>query len=327
MKIRLTQIDGKLPNLALMKFAHWHRAQGDEVHLARTPTPTLFEEQYDRVYASSIFRWSDKVVGRLRLAYPESVTGGTGGDDMQTVESVIGVDDYESYDYSIYPDYPFSLGFTQRGCRLNCGFCIVPKKEGKPRALNSIRDIWREGTPRCVVLLDNDFFGQPEQDWRDRIQEMREGDFKVSFNQGVNIRMVNTESAAALASVKYYDGQFKARRLYTAWDNMGQEKVFFRGLEELERAGIPGRHLMVYMLIGYDPKETWERILYRYQRLKDAGCLPFPMVYGNLDRELKMFQRWVVRRYDHFVSWEDYRKASMVLTAMNERHPLEMVEG
>ncbi len=26
MNVRLTQIDGKLPNLALMKLAHWHRS-------------------------------------------------------------------------------------------------------------------------------------------------------------------------------------------------------------------------------------------------------------------------------------------------------------
>ena len=56
--IRLTHIDGKLPNLALMKLAHWHRAQGDEVTLARTPSPSMFEPQYDRVYGSSIFGWS-----------------------------------------------------------------------------------------------------------------------------------------------------------------------------------------------------------------------------------------------------------------------------
>lgn len=33
--VRLTQIDGALPNLALMKLAHWHRAKGDTVTLTR----------------------------------------------------------------------------------------------------------------------------------------------------------------------------------------------------------------------------------------------------------------------------------------------------
>ena len=50
-----------------------------------------------------------------------------------------------------------------------------------------------------------------------------------------------------------------------------------------------------------------EEIKYRYQRLKDAGCLPYPMVYDNSNRTLKAFQRWVVRRYDEVAPWEDYR--------------------
>ena len=40
--VRLTQLDGKLPNLALMKLSHYHRGRGDAVRLARTPSPSLF---------------------------------------------------------------------------------------------------------------------------------------------------------------------------------------------------------------------------------------------------------------------------------------------
>ena len=155
MKVRLTQLDGKIPNLALMKLAHYHLGQGDEVHLARTPNPTMFEPVYDRVYASALFSWTQPVIERLRLAYPDAIVGGTGSGSMVEAESIIG-EEYEHYDYSIYPNYQYSLGFTQRGCRLKCGFCVVPKKEGKPRSVNTIKDIWREGTPRAVLLLDND---------------------------------------------------------------------------------------------------------------------------------------------------------------------------
>lgn len=324
MKVRLVHCDGKLPNLALMKLAHWHKAQGDEVFLARTPSPSMFEPRYDRVYGSAIFSWSNKVVQRLRDAYPEAVMGGTGLGGWQTVEEAIGEDLYEHYDYSIYPQYLWSLGFTQRGCRLNCGFCVVPKKEGKPRSTNTIGDIWRAGTPRCVVLLDNDFFGQAEDQWQGRIEELRAGNFKVSFNQGINIRMITPESAEAIASVKYYDDQFQARRIYTAWDNLGQERVFFQGLELLKAAGIPATHVMVYMLVGYRPGETMEEVLYRYRRLKEAGCLPYPMVYNNANRELKRFQRWVIRRYHEFISWEDYQKGQPA-AAFRERLRFEAV--
>ncbi|KKN75618.1 hypothetical protein LCGC14_0378560 [marine sediment metagenome] len=320
--IRLTHIDGKLPNLALMKLAHWHQSQGDQVTLARTPSPSMFEPQYDRVYGSAIFGWSKPVAQRLQDAFPDAIIGGTGVGDMSlTVESLLELETYEHYDYSIYPEYEFSLGFTQRGCRLNCGFCVVPKKEGKPRSTNTIWDIWRPETERRVVLLDNDFFGQPESEWQARFQEIKEGGFKVSFNQGINIRMVTPEAAAAIASVPYYDDQFKTRRLYTAWDNLGQEKVFFNGVDMLRDAGIPPSHLMVYMLIGYKPGETMEEILYRYQRLTEVGCKAYPMVFNNLNPELKRFQRWVIRRYHEFIAWEDFNKAVPVKSGV----PLPLV--
>ena len=127
MEIRLTHIDGKLPNLALMKLAHWHRSQGDGVTLARTPSPSMFEPVYDLVYGSSIFQWSSgKVVKALKEAFPGAVIGGTGTDSMVTVEQTLGVETYEHYDYSVYPEYEWSIGFTQRGGRLNCGFWVVP---------------------------------------------------------------------------------------------------------------------------------------------------------------------------------------------------------
>lgn len=315
MRVRLTQIDGKLPNLALMKLAHWHNTKGDEVWFSRHPTPQLWEPSYDRSYISAIFFWSKPIIDKAVLAFPESVVGGTGTQQFHTVEELIGEDVYEHYDYSIYPDYPFSLGFTQRGCRLRCSFCIVPTKEGRNKAVNTIADIWRPATPHCVLLLDNDFFGQPKEEWRARIEELREGRYKVSFNQGINVRLLNAEAASAIASIQYYDDSFRTRRLYTAWDNIGDERIFFRGLDLLTQAGIRAAHVMVYMLIGFKEDETMDEILYRYHRLKDAGCLPYPMVYNNESRELKRFQRWVIRRYDEFVSWEDFGKAPKRLEA------------
>jgi hypothetical protein len=269
----------------------------------------MFEPEYDRVYGSAIFSWSKPVVQRLLEAYPEAIVGGTGTDDWATtIETAIGEHTYEHYDYSIYPEYQWSLGFTQRGCRLNCGFCVVPKKEGRPSSVNTIWDIWRPGTPRNICLLDNDFFGQPRVEWEARMAELKEGGFRFCLNQGINVRLIDAESARALASLPYYDDQFKTRRLYTAWDNVGQEGIFFKGVGLLNEAGIPSKHLMVYMLIGYKPDETMDEIMYRFQRLKDAGCNPYPMVYNNLNPELKRFQRWVIRRYHEFVPWEEFGK-------------------
>lgn len=301
----MTQLDGALPNLALMKLAHWHRSNGDEVVFTRRVTPDLFEGQFDVVYGSTIFKFSGDKQQRFKAIWPNAIIGGTGQQSQVKVEEIIGRE-YEHYDYSIYPDYQWSLGFTARGCRLKCKFCVVPEKEGKPRSVNSIHDIYRDGTEKCVVLLDNDFFGQPEEQWKLRIKELQDGNFKASFNQGINIRLVDIESAEALASIKYYDDQFTSRRLYTAWDNLKDEQIFFRGVDALKNAGIPPTHLMVYMLVGFDKSETMERIFYRFNKMKDLGIKPYPMVFDNENKILKKFQRWVIRRYYEFVPWEDF---------------------
>ena len=309
MRVLLVQIDGKLPNLALMKLSHWHKANGDVVGFTRSIKPLAGDMLWpDVVYGSAIFTKSAPRSHDLLQLHPHAILGGTAHPKLidVTVESLLGVDEYEHYDYSLYPEYPWSIGFTQRGCRLNCGFCVVPKKEGRPRSLNTIADIHRPGTPKNIVLLDNDFFGQARDQWEARIDELREGGYRVSFNQGVNIRLVDGDAAAALASVQYYDDQFKTRRLYTAWDNARDEKIFFRGLQHLNDAGIPSRHVMVYMLVGYAPDETMERIMYRFQRLVDVGCRPYPMVYDRSKTELVQFQRWAIRRYYTMMPWEDY---------------------
>lgn len=312
MNVRLTHIDGKLPNLALMKLSHWHKAQGDSVTFTRSLTRDVFEPEYDRVYGSTIFAFSRERVATLRSQFPEAIVHGTGvdtKDDSARVEDVIGVLGwgYEHYDYSLYPAFASSIGFSQRGCRLKCGHCCVPWKEGKPVAVNRIVDVWRgEPYPRQLHLLDNDFFGQPEAAWKANLSDVIEGGFRICFNQGINVRLITEEAAERMAQVPYYDDQFKSRRLYTAWDNLKDEKIFFRAVDRLERAGVPPTHLMVYMLIGFDPSETMERIMYRFERMVERGIRPYPMVYNNADPTLKRFQRWVIRRYYTVVPFEAY---------------------
>lgn len=322
MDVRLTQIDGKLPNLALMKLAAHHRARGDAVHFTKHVDRGLLEPAYGRVYGSAIFSFSAERVARFREQFPDAIIGGTWNlDDPTTVESTLGVDEGEHYDYSIYPGFTGSIGFTARGCRLKCGFCVVPRKEGKPRSVNTIASLWRGAPwPKHLHLLDNDFFGQPREQWEARLDEIRTGGFKVCLNQGINIRMIDEDSAAGLASIPYYDDGFKTKRLYTAWDNVGDEARFFRGAETLAKYGIPPTHLLVYMLVGYDKRETWERVMYRFTKMAALGCRPYPMVYGDKMRTLPLggfngrvanrtlgeFQRWAIRKAYTFIAFEDY---------------------
>jgi hypothetical protein len=76
--------------------------------------------------------------------------------------------------------------------------------------------------------------------------------FRVCLNQGINVRLIDDEAAEALSSIEYRDDQFRKRTLYTAWDNLRDERIFFEGVDRLNRAGIPSRHVMAYMLVGFN---------------------------------------------------------------------------
>lgn len=99
-----------------------------------------------------------------------------------------------------------------------------------------------------------------------------------------------------------------------AWDNIGDEDVFFAGVDRLERAGVRPDHLMVYMLVGYDKRETWERLIYRYDRMMARGVKPYPMVHDRHRqadnehwRKLKRFQGWVITGAHIRVPFAEFR--------------------
>jgi len=92
------------------------------------------------------------------------------------------------------------------------------------------------------------------------------------------------------------------------------------GVNILDDAGVPPTCLLVYMLIGYDKRETWERVMYRFQKMTARGIRPYPMVYGDRNRTLPLggynenierrtlseFQRWVIRKAYTFIPFEHY---------------------
>lgn len=310
MLIRIVQLDGSLPNLALLRLASFHRSKGDTVYWARSihPLSDPFDpDLYDRVYASAIFKFSLPAILQFKARWRErGIIGGTGTSELTTVESITG-GAYDEVDYSDWPGFKDSIGFTQRGCRLSCKFCVVPLKEGKPQSVRTISQLYRGSPlPKRLHLLDNDFFGQPQ--WKERIEEIREGDFRICLSQGINVRMITPESAKALASIQYRNTQFNERKLYTAWDNLRDESTFFNGIHLLNEAGIPSKHIMAYMLIGFDPAETWERLFYRFEKMVKAGIEPYPMLYDRSRADLKCFQRWANRGLYRIVEWPDYKR-------------------
>jgi len=291
MKVGIWDVDSTIPNLAIMRLSAWHKAQGHDV---RWYSP-LFADDYDIAYASKVFATSS----RDGLDPEKIQIGGTGWDMRVSLPDEV---EAMTPDYSIY-GYPHNIGFTMRGCRLRCSFCVVPEKEGRPVSASTIDEIWSQRDSDFVMLLDNDFFGNPE--WPDRIAEIRAHNLRVCFSQGLNIRNIKPDQAGAVASVRFSNMNATKRQVHFAWDDPRHEKLIHKGIATCVESGIRPSEMAFYVLIGYH--STPEEDLHRVMTLRDYGCDPYVMPYDKSDRYQRQFQRWVNHRaIFRTTSWTDY---------------------
>lgn len=300
MDVKLVQLDGEMPNLALMKLSHYFRVEnGANVHFTRSVRRDMFEPEYDYVLASMIFTPTAKKAEMLRENYPNAVIGGTGVSESSehTIENFLGIaPDYKHLDYSIYPEFDYSIGMTHLGCTSKCPFCCVWRKEGFNRPLSNIAEIYRgEPFPRKLILLDNDF--QSRRGWQQICEEIISGDFEAAFIQGINIRKLTRHHVPYFRQIKFRDKNFRKKRFYCAWDDEKDRKQIERGLNFLSDAGISRSTVTPYFLCNYWQKGLTEDVWNRFLFMVELGLRPYAMIYNKWELpprdELKIFQNWV----------------------------------
>jgi hypothetical protein len=284
MKVGLFDTDSKYHNLALMKLSAWHKQKGDEVEFYKP----LWHSTYDTIYCSKIFQKGCKNDGYIT---PDMICGGSGFEFLTKLPNYI---ERIKPDYSLY-NLNYSLGFTTRGCIRNCGFCIVREKEGFIKEHAEVEEFLNPKS-NVVVLLDNNFLALPSH--IKKLQLFIDKGWIMDFTQGLDIRLINKESAELLAKVKHY------KKIYIAWDLMNYEKEFKEGLNILFNAGIKPYRIMVFVLCGFNT--NFKEDLYRFNELLGLGVDPFIMIYGNVDRKTKEFARWVNKRLYKFCELEDF---------------------
>ncbi len=296
MRVLLVDADSKkgFPNLVLMKLSAWYKHRGYSIDLIKGVPSTAPLEQYDKVFISCIFHQNKEQVLDYASQFDNVDVGGSGVDYHLSLD-----DDIEHImpDYNLYA-IDFSLGFTSRGCIRNCGFCVVPEKEGMIRNNASITEFLHPLHTK-VVLLDNNFQASPN--WRENIDFIVEHNLKVNFNQGLDIRLLDFEFAEQLSYTNYYNWTFKRRALHFAFDDMRYEKEVWAGIDILETAGIKLKDVLFYVLIGYNTTEKED--LYRIDSLYERGVHPYVMPYNQHKSKLT---RWVNRLYYQFVPWSVY---------------------
>lgn len=312
MRVGIVQVDGKLPNAALMQIVHYHERQGDAVEWYQGE---LFSSAYDKVYASKLFDFSE-----LPDLPEDALIGGTGIDWFNVLPCEMR---NEPLSYSLYqrpwrstwvekgkkrklfPPCNYHLGFTMKGCRFACDFCVVPKKEGRPRTNSTIEDLLINplGGDR-LMLLDNDFFGG--KNWQANLERIIALKLKVCFVQGLNIRIISERQVKLLAQCRYYNSKFNQRYLTFAWDQFEDERVIIRGIDRCNKFGIPSEHMQFFVLIGFNT--TPDQDMYRVEFLRKRGCMPYVMPYNKSDPYQKAFARWVNHRATFkSCSWKDYK--------------------
>ena len=295
-KIGIYQVDGKIPNLALMKVCGYHETIGDEVSVY---DGILFAEQYDIIYASKLFGFTP-----MPQIPDNMIIGGTGIDFYNKLPVEI---ENATPSYSLYPNCDYHLGFSMKGCRFNCKFCCVPKKEGRPYNYNAIDEILiNPNGGNRLMLLDNDFFGG--ENWKGNLERIIELKLKVCFVQGLNIRIITDEQAELLSKCDYRNSKFNKKYLTFAWDKFRDEKLIINGIERCVRSGRPTKNMQFFVLIGFDT--TPEQDMHRVEMLRNLGAMPYVMPYNKDDKYQKAFTRWVNHRaIFNSVKWKDYKYA------------------
>ena len=281
MKIGLYNLEPNIVNTAMMQVSTYHKLNNDDVYIYSP----LFHDEYDKIYAFSIFDYTDK--GYVR---DDMITGGTGFD----IKSKLPVEITKcEYDWSLYPDCDYSILWFNRGCIRNCPFCVVREKEGY---IHSVEPLNLNPNGEYVKVMDNNFFANPN--WNDSVDYLLDIGQKIDM-QGFDIRIFNEDQGEALSQLKHHKS-FKF-----AWDN---PKDNIDDKIELLLDYIKPSNLMCYVLIGYwsSPMEDYRRVMHLWEKYKIHS---FVMPYDKFNRYQKDFSRWVNNKIVFkSYTWEEYQE-------------------
>jgi len=277
-RVLLIQIDGKQPNLALMKIARHHRNTGDEVILVRGAVVSSRLYIPDRVYISCIFSENGGKAKAIAKQFPRSeVQMGGSGVSLSSQLS----DDIEH----LMPDYDlfncnYSTGFTSRGCIRKCPFCIVPEKEGHIKAVADIYEFW-DPRHKHLVIQDNNILALPEH-FEKIADQIRSERLTVDFNQGLDFRLLTSENIKILKALRIKP------TIRFSWDNPGDIEKVKTAIEMLRGGGI--NRAFWYVLVGYN--STIEEDISRLDFLKEHGQRAYVMRYKTGEKIYADMAAW-----------------------------------
>ena len=212
--ILLIDVDGRLPNLALMKLSRYYKEKGRDVVLAKR---NIRMNRADRIFASCIFNFesSMRLIEALKKYYGNDIQiGGSGVNLTNRLPEKI---EAMPADYDLYPELKDrAIGFVTRGCPHKCPFCLVPKKEGKPRKVSDLASLL-EGKRKKLILLDDNLLAHDESEAI--LEQMVSKRIQVNFTQSLDFRHLNKKKAALLRRIDCQNTRFTRPNYYFSLNN------------------------------------------------------------------------------------------------------------
>ena len=288
MRVGLIDVDGRtFPNLALMKISTFHKRQGHDVSWLD------YFYSYDKVYKSKIFTFSHEDTTHISCDTVER--GGTGFDVKKRLPEE--VEKIVDPDYSLYPDYKFSIQFFSRGCIRKCSFCLVREKEG---FIHPVEPMNLNPNGKHIEVLDNNFFANKH--YRDAIEWLVKAGQPVNLH-GVDVRIMNEEQAFHLNRLKLH------KQVHVAWDDIRDD--IEPKLKNMVKYVKPSK-ICCYVLVGNGT--TIEEDMHRIMKIKELGIDPFVMPFRDYEdkRIVPQYEKdlasWVNKkqRFKSF-DFKDYR--------------------
>lgn len=211
----------KYPPLGLMKISTYHKLRGDYVQFVKGCIPQIRQQQWDRVYVSTLFTflWKTTVdtINYYRRAVdrPENIVVGgitatlLGAELHQETNATIvaglldkpGILDPDDKlridtlipDYSMLDQVEYSyglndayIGYATRGCPNRCGFCAVSRIEptfcGYISLKRQVRSVEElYGAKQHLVLLDNNVLAS------DQFEQIISDIIDLGFEKGARL--------------------------------------------------------------------------------------------------------------------------------------------
>ena len=232
--------------------------------------PDLFTPKYDEVHISIAFTWDLWKLNNLCKEWQRFGKIRFGGPAFN--------DPGNKFVSGMY--LKTGVTITSRGCPNNCGFCFVPKREGRLRELPIVPG---------NIIQDNNLLACSKSHI-DKVFSMLKAQRHIDFAGGFEAARVTDEIVEQLRGLKIH-------QIWLAYDNPGVDKPLKTAVNRLSKY-FGDRQIRTYVLIGYKD-DTIERAEIRLRHVYEIGSLPFAMLYRdekNLPhtKEWKQFQRkWV----------------------------------